>query len=456
MDIDVEMLIFLTTPPDYLHIKCPICLELLLDDPYLVSCCGQHFCGRCITNPSLLSCPLCGLDGYQKIPDKNHQRALQFLKVHCLHYQEGCTWEGELGKLKSHLSRDGDCRYVMMSCIHRCGVSLAHYLLKEHEEEQCRKRPATCQHCKHYTTTWEDVIFKHQPVCPEEVILCPNTHCDEKFKRILLTDHLAICPMGKVQCEFANVGCKWSGTRNGLANHLDNNLRQHLTFTCLATAHNSEIIQSQQLEIKQLTQTVTRQKTELEKLTKQLQSLNQSSKGATVVSSPPAVKSAAATGASNKGKTKPKIKPHYDFHTVTLSGFRTCKRTNKYMTTGSLYLYPPCQCMELRVFPNGIGKGLFSHVSVFLHIVPGQYDDTLVWPYQGYPVEIRLFDYMKQKSHGKIIFFDSKAALEARSRPHTIIGSKGVGFEQFISNHEVQKYLYKDQLYIEFGYFYDV
>ena len=62
MDIDVEMLIFLTTPPDYLHLKCPICLELLLDDPYLVSCCGQHFCGRCITKPSLLCCPLCGVD----------------------------------------------------------------------------------------------------------------------------------------------------------------------------------------------------------------------------------------------------------------------------------------------------------------------------------------------------------------------------------------------------------
>ena len=44
------------TPPDK-SLECPVCL-LTLRDPYMISCCGNEFCQRCIERDGK-PCPLC-------------------------------------------------------------------------------------------------------------------------------------------------------------------------------------------------------------------------------------------------------------------------------------------------------------------------------------------------------------------------------------------------------------
>ena len=118
-----DLLKFVTPPPDCLQLKCPICLELLVDDPYLVSCCGNHLCGKCIKNILCQPCPLCKSVSLQKVPDKGFQRALSSLSVFCLHKEQGCVWRGGLKQLRQHLCREGDFEYIELTCKHDgCGV----------------------------------------------------------------------------------------------------------------------------------------------------------------------------------------------------------------------------------------------------------------------------------------------------------------------------------------------
>ena len=39
--------------------------------------------------------------------------------------------------------------------------------------------------------------------------------------------------------------------------------------------------------------------------------------------------------------------------------------------------------MCIKVYANGYGFGKGSHVSVFLYLMPGMFDDDLKWPFQG-------------------------------------------------------------------------
>ena len=233
ISLDPDLLKFVTPPPDYLQLKCPICLELLLEDPYLVSCCGYHLCGRCIKNILHQPCSLCKSVSLQNVPDKGFQRALSSLSVFCLRKEEGCVWSGELKQLKQHLSREGDCEYIELTCKHDgCEVVLLRSLLKDHELK-CSKRPAICEHCNIYQSTWEDVQHEHLKTCPDVLVPCPN-ECEASIKRRDVDDHIAqTCLLRKIKCEFSLAGCEWLGVKENLPKHLDICWREHISYMTL-------------------------------------------------------------------------------------------------------------------------------------------------------------------------------------------------------------------------------
>ena len=156
--IDPNSLDFVTPIPDYFHLKCPICLSLLLPDaPMLVTCCGSHFCQSCVDKLPVcrdesdeededeeeggdrIVCPFCKDKKFKSVPDKNHQRALRNLNILCINNKFGCMWRGELGNLAKHLSKEGDCKYV--TCPNNCGEQVLRTKLLLHESLKCPKLP---------------------------------------------------------------------------------------------------------------------------------------------------------------------------------------------------------------------------------------------------------------------------------------------------------------------------
>ena len=194
--LDVDDLEFVSPPPEYIHLKCPVCFDILSREPHLVDCCGQHFCARCIRSlrdQGRRACPMCKSDRFESLLDKNQERVVRALRVYCSNKPEGCPWEGELRRLADHLSVEYDieegcnlCQYVEIQCIYKCGAKLRRLMLGEHMMSACPKRPFVCEHCHKYSSTWENVTTVHYRTCDQAPTERPDNKSGDTTARELV------------------------------------------------------------------------------------------------------------------------------------------------------------------------------------------------------------------------------------------------------------------------------
>ena len=57
--------------------------------------------------------------------------------------------------------------------------------------------------------------------------------------------------------------------------------------------------------------------------------------------------------------------------------------------------------MHLRVKAKGQGRGEGTHVSLFVHLMRGEYDNRLKWPFRGH-ITVKLLNQRSEKQHGRI------------------------------------------------------
>ena len=274
-----DELYFTERVPEHLDLECPICLQVMWD-PYLVSCCGHHFCGECIeqarkTNPF---CPLCKSKDYQTICDKGLQRTIASLSVKCINYSKGCRWEGRLQDLPAHTSRksrEGECTLVTVACKNGCGyVDERWRLSSAHEQLNCPKRMYSCTYCGYYNTH-EQVTGPHLSTCKEFPINCPN-NCRDSFKlpRRRINAHLRNeCPLSDVKCDYEWAGCEWEGFRRDMEIHLDRNCNEHLCLVSKVTISVQEENRKLKKEMDELRKLTRKATTELRVQTCEINSL---------------------------------------------------------------------------------------------------------------------------------------------------------------------------------------
>ena len=265
-----DELTFVEEPPKLLELECPICLQVMLNDPHLVSCCGHHFCGPCIKKiqEAKRPCPLCKKRRYQAMVDKNIQRHINSLHIYCINNKEGCKWKGELKDLLSHLQqgkREGERQYVRVQCKHQhCIFVDQRYKVKIHERKVCPDRPYTCEHCGD-KDSFSYITEIHYSSCCQYPVSCPNDCKQEKIPRYQLEDHLdTSCPLQIVECEYSWAGCKVKRRRQELLRHCSENLRKHLSFVakaCKELKRENQLLKKENAEIKE---SVTIIKDELE------------------------------------------------------------------------------------------------------------------------------------------------------------------------------------------------
>ena len=118
-------------PADFL---CESCC-LVAREPSLTVCCGKHYCHTCISHLLVDSkpCPGCEAVPFNAILDKNYQRKVLALRVHCTMKDRGCQWSGQLEQLEAHLDVEtGDCEYVDIECPEKCGQQIQKHQLAAH------------------------------------------------------------------------------------------------------------------------------------------------------------------------------------------------------------------------------------------------------------------------------------------------------------------------------------
>jgi len=209
---------------------CPICL-LLMRDPVLTSCCGNHFCETCNTESKAKAsrCPLCKSTSYTFLIDKGLQRKILDLLAYCPKKSDGCNWQGEIRDVAKHINPilDG-CNFIEVKCRLGCNEKLIRHTMEKHITEDCRMRRTTCRYCG-FKGEYENLFGPHLSECSEYPISCPNKCTEEKIIRGKIHDHLEKeCPLEKISCVFEKSGCTTKVLRKDMQTHIDESKLEHL------------------------------------------------------------------------------------------------------------------------------------------------------------------------------------------------------------------------------------
>ena len=138
------------------ELECPVCL-LVMREPHLTSCCGNHFCFACINEVREMGnpCPLCKVVVTHTLLNRKEKCRILELKVYCSSRDAGCEWAGELGDLEAHvkpMKDKGPCLYTEVKCSLGCAKTMERRHLQSHLESDCPFRLQTCSYCDHKAT----------------------------------------------------------------------------------------------------------------------------------------------------------------------------------------------------------------------------------------------------------------------------------------------------------------
>ena len=335
---------FITKPPKSRF--CPICFDLLTE-PYL-SDCGHHVCCQCRTRliaSNNKECPECREPDVLSSARLNKflQREINDLKVRCQHHRKGCEWTGEVRDLQSHLDPDKrKCDYILLICSFGCGERIRSGAMRDHKERYCTKRQMSCQYCS-YFSSYDIVTAKHLPICLQAPVTCPNNCMKVGLKREQLQAHIDECPLQVISCPFTSAGCTVKLPRNEMEKHEDTAMRQHLRLVM-------------KLHLNQETSTPP---------------------AATI--SPPFLYNQAPVE-------------------IIMNNFVAMKEANKEWYSSPFYTHNRGYKFRLQVYPNGYGKGRGSHLSVYVQLMRGEYDNELEWPFVG-DIRVELLNWREDKNH---------------------------------------------------------
>ena len=417
--------IFVEEPPKHLQTECSVCL-CILREPYLVDCCGIRFCRTCIDpiQSQGKQCPLCSQSFATSVRDKQLQRTLSSLQVLCSHKEAGCDWMGELGSLPQHLNvncedevsaRLSGCAFGQLQCIH-CKEAIKRPNITKHETDQCLERPYSCDYCHEYSSTCKDVTDNHWPICPSRSIPCPN-ECGKYPLHKDVEIHLANeCPLAVVECSFNYAGCKVKIPRQDMAAHIAESLANHMSLQTISHQQQLKVLQADIKQLKAENQKVKDQLDEQnQNITKILRNKSMSSKEAAAVPTSP------KTTANRGPSIAPVLIIFDDFqqHTIWWSP--------------PFYTHPRGYKMCLKVFPNGNRSGENTHISVYVNVLKGEYDDQLSWPFRG-DFTIRLLCNNNSETLYYVVSFNER--VHPRVSGRVVKGDKliqGFGIDQFIS-----------------------
>ena len=484
---------FVEKPPNVIETECSICLHILRI-PKIIDCCGHNFCSTCIDRIAQGGncCPLCNEEVYTLVRNKGLERSLNELDVKCSYFSKGCAWTGKLGQFTSHISGGKSramCGFIEVKCQHKCGDYFERRSLKQHEEDECSKRPFSCDYCREYSSTFENIVSNHYSVCPSYPLPCPN-NCDlpHAILRKDLASHVGNdCPLTVVDCDFHYAGCAVRLPRKDMPDHLRENIthlslmaaklmekdKQIATVTAIATV-TSDLVRKQDIlekDNKALRQEVSALREQvkcfnkkqacstrnIQSMTDRLQHSVKSFRREFAASTIEQRKELHVKIDSIDNKVEQNCKgiaslcfhtglPPCDFFMINFSDLK--KRKDEWFSE-SFYTHPKGYKMCVKAYASGFGTGKDTHLSLYIFLMRGEFDDHLKWPFRG-KLTIRLVNQSGGEGHRQsILVFDGLTPDHASAR--VTVGEKAIegwGYQQVIAHHLLKPYyLHNDQLH---------
>ena len=425
---------FVEQPPE--EFFCPVSFAVLLE-PYLTSCCGTHLSQEAYQRLQGQPCPVCREENFTAMLDKSVKRKVLSLKVRCPHKAEGCEWQGALGSLEQHLdtnSSAGECGYVDVDCPYACGERVQRRSLEEHKSQRCPLRPFTCQYCNH-KATHQEVTKEHWPVCEKYPLPCPNECGEEEIERKDLKGHLEqTCPLQVIQCNFSYAGCGVQLQRRLMSAHMKEGMEAHLSLLSLAVPNLQTIVQQQGDLIKQMRDQIKQDREQDRDQIKQ--------QGDLIEQMRDQIKQQADQMKQMADRIQQPLLPL----DIIMDDFEQHKKKGGIWYSPPFYTHLGGYRMCLRVEANGSGRVMGTHVSVFVSLMRGVFNDLLKWPFRAV-VKIQLKKTVPPH-YQKTININDNASEKATCKPTKEKNRVGQGCHEYISHADLYAggYLKDDKL----------
>ena len=357
----------------------------------ITNCCGESFCHACIEESRV--CPACGAEDYNTFDHVKNRRLINCLPVYCSMKERVCDWSGTLEQLDTHLDPDQDnCQYVDTKCPLNCHMTVPKNKVEQHVAQHCAKRPYVCQHCN-FKATYEEVVDTHLPECKYVPLQCPNL-CGVTFERDFMEDHMKMCRLVEVGCEFSDVGCDGRFRREDQEEHTRQNSQKHLTLTASLAVETKKQLQQKLLEQdkkhkeeeEKLKQQVEEKKKRIDvqekKLVKQEQDLyEQKMKLIAQSRNIQEMEERLMKQQKNLQAQLSELSNRFGLNrTFTMPGFSKAKDEAKSWNSPAMYTHAYGYKFNIKVMANGLkgGHGRAIHVTVVS--MPGIFDNQLQWP----------------------------------------------------------------------------
>ncbi len=130
---------------------------------------------------------------------------------------------------------------------------------------------------------------------------------------------------------------------------------------------------------------------------------------------------------------------------IVMDNFEQHKRDNDQWFSPPVYTHPQGYKICLSVDANGWGGGKGTHVSVAVHFMRGEFDDSLKWPFRG-SISIQLVDQNRQPNTIHTLVYDDRVPIESCSRVmYSERGATGGwGPFKFLAHNMLKKPLFND------------
>ena len=181
----------------------------------------------------------------------------------------------------------------------------------------------------------------HYPQCERYHLGCPNRCGRRGIERRNLPSHRETYLLENIGCEFRHAGCMAELERERMVLHKCQNVEEHLSMAGKTIEQQANAIATLQQQVQQLV--------------------------------------AAHLEPASPAKNPSFIPPPASI----MTNFTRHKNAGSTWHSQPFYSHSNGYKMRLRVDANGTGSGEGTHVSVFVQLIEGEYDDNLPWPFRG-------------------------------------------------------------------------
>eukprot|EP00759_Apiculatamorpha_spiralis_P021981 PhF_6_TR26394/c0_g1_i2/m.38111/K09849/TRAF5; TNF receptor-associated factor 5 len=234
---------------------CPIGCGVLVNP--VRAPCEHEYCKHCIVErikadtSKSIKCPAPGCSSNQPITEKDlanaskTARMTERLVLYCDNQGQGCSWNGQWGKLASH--RAQECMFESVRCSHAgCNENAIQRRNLAAHRAICPYRTDRCEFCGRSFKSMD--LDTHYQSCEEKPVTCPQRCGLVGVKRKEINKHVEeVCGKTIVPCPFSHMGCAVQVFRENVGSHLGENLASHLAMVA-TTAHKIQTTTNAELD----------------------------------------------------------------------------------------------------------------------------------------------------------------------------------------------------------------